>query len=330
MENTGGYKAYTAGEALAAKRRVKIKSGTTTTPPEVVYSGAGEEWIGVTEYAVSSGDPVSIRLKNGPGTFEIECTVSSAIARSTTLYGAADGKVSDASSGSAIGYAAEAGATGQHLEVNLSNVVSTTAGTVSVADSNSNMVGETVEAVLDEMEKALKTSQYSLFPQVMTLEDGTALTKFADGASGVGWTQLASKDLALRWNNQANPDDIIAQFVMPQDLDDSADVIVHYLGAIVKAGADEADSPVIATEAYFSVPGAAPGADDDCGGDSGEFLTAADDAYQEKTLTIANANVPASPSVLTLVIHPKDGQLGTDDFVLLLPWLEVTRKNLTT
>jgi hypothetical protein len=72
-----------------------------------------------------------------------------------------------------------------------------------------------------------------------------------------------------------------------------------------------------------------PEADADCGGTSGEFLTNADAAWQEKTLTIAAADVPAAPCVLTLVMHPTDGQLGTDDFVMLHPWLEVTRKCLT-
>jgi hypothetical protein len=119
-------------------------------------------------------------------------------------------------------------------------------------------------------------------------------------------------------------------FVLPQDLDDDADVVVHLLGAIVKAGANEVDSPVFTVEAYFDVDGAAPGADTNCGGESGEFLTAAEAALQEKTLTIAAADVPAAPTVLTLIFHPKDGQLGTDDFVLLPPWLEVTRKCLTS
>jgi hypothetical protein len=162
------------------------------------------------------------------------------------------------------------------------------------------------------------------------MEDGTALTIFADGASGVGWTQLAGKVAALRWNNQATPDDIIAVFVMPQDLDDAADVVLHLLGAIVKAGADEVDSPVFTVEAYFDVPGAAPGAGANAGGESSEFLVAATNTFQEKILTIEAINVPASPSILTLVLHPKDGELPTDDFVLQMPWLEATRKCLTT
>jgi hypothetical protein len=330
MENRSDAVTFLTGEALAAKRRVKIKSGTTTTPPEVVYADSGEDAIGVTEYGESTvGMDIAVRLVNGPGIFETECAVSAAIARGTVLYPANDGKVSDASAGSACGIALEAGADGQHLSHVTWNVKSTTAATVSVADANGNMTGTSVEAVLDELEKALKTAQYTLFPDQIRLEDGTALPIFAN-AGADGWTQLSNKTLALRWNNGANPSDMIASFVMPQDLDDAAALVVHLMGAIVKVGASEADSPVFTIEAYFETAGAAPGADVNCGGESGEFLTAATDTWQEKTLSIAAADVPAAPAVLTLVFHPKDGELGTDDFVLLPPWLEVTRKNLTT
>jgi hypothetical protein len=324
-----GIRTFLAGEDLEARRRVKIKSATTTTPPEVVYADAGEDYIGVTEYAVESGDPIACRLNTYPGTLEIECVVDSEIARGTVLYGANDGKVSDAASGTAQGIALEAGADNQHIEVAAWNVKSTTAATVSVADSGSLITGTTVEAALAEIMQGIKTAQHTVVPSQIRLEDGTELGKFADGASGVGWAQLSNKDLGIRWNNQATPDDIIMQFVMPQDFNDEANVVLHLMGAIVKAGADEADSPVVTVEAYFSEVGANPAADTDCGGESGEFLTTADAAYQEKTLTITAANAPAAPCVLTCVLHPKDGQLETDDFVLLTPWLEVTRKCLT-
>ena len=57
MSSTNYIQTFYAGEALAAKRRVKINTAspaTTTDPPEVVYSDAGEDYIGVTEYAAAS------------------------------------------------------------------------------------------------------------------------------------------------------------------------------------------------------------------------------------------------------------------------------------
>jgi len=113
-----GKKTFIAGEALEAHRRVKIKANTITTPPEVEYSAAGENFIGVTEYAVKAGANVAVKLLSAAGTFEVECTVSEAIACGAVLYGANDGKVSDASSGTAQGMALQAaGDSNEHIEV---------------------------------------------------------------------------------------------------------------------------------------------------------------------------------------------------------------------
>jgi hypothetical protein len=130
-----GVKTFTAGEALAAKRRVQIKSGTTTTPPEVDYADAGADFIGVTEYAVGNGELVGVKLNSSPGTFECVCTIGASIARGTVLYGANDGKVSDTSSGTAQGIAMEPGVEDAIIEVAFWNVKATTAATVSIADS---------------------------------------------------------------------------------------------------------------------------------------------------------------------------------------------------
>ena len=227
-----------------ARRRVKIKTPTTTTPPEVIYAGAGEEAIGVTETWASSGDEVTVRLLNDEGTFEMACVVSGTIARGTSLYGAANGQVSDAAVGSVMGVALEPGATGQLIEVAPYNVLSTTAGTVSVADTNNNMTGTNVETVLNELEVAAKTSKYTIRPDSIRLVDGTSMGKFADGVSGCGWYELSTKEMGIRWNNQATPDSITVQFMLPRDYDDTANVVVHYMGAIIKAGAGEVDSPI--------------------------------------------------------------------------------------
>jgi hypothetical protein len=331
MYNLGPVVTFTAGVALEPRRRVKIKSGTTTTPAEVEYAGLGEQAIGVTEYGVAAGETVAVRSLNGPGIFETECIVSASIVRGTVLYGAASGKVSDASSGSAEGIATEPGANGQLLSWVPYGVLSTTAATVSVADSNGNMTGATVEAVLNEIEVALKTAQYTINPSAILLATGAPLAVFADAEAAVpGTSILSSKELGVRWNDHATPNAIAVAFVLPQDYDDSAAIIAHFEGAIIKAGGGETDSPTLTVEAYFSSPGVALGAAANKGGTSGEFLTAATNTWQEKTLTIAAADTPAAPGLLTLLVKPTAGELGTDDFALLPPWLEVTRQNLTT
>lgn len=96
-----GIKAFTSAEALAAHRRVKLSSGALT----VEYADAAAAAIGVTEHACASGDVVSVRLTNSPGTVKICAADTFAVA--ATLYAANDGKVSDTSSGSAYYYACE-------------------------------------------------------------------------------------------------------------------------------------------------------------------------------------------------------------------------------
>jgi hypothetical protein len=322
-----GIKTFYAGEDLAANRRVKIESGTTSDPPEVKYADAGEDFVGVTLYAADEDELVSIKLNSSPGTFECECSVSSSIGRGTILYGAADGKVSDASSGTAQGISLEAATDGAVIEVAFWNVKATTAATVSVLDTASHFSVKTAEAALAQLAVGLKTAQYTIQPSALMLESGAAIGAFANGTTD-GWTQLSSKAMAIRWNDGGTPTDIVAQFILPQDYDDAAAVVVHFLGAIVKAGGSESDSPTLTCEAYFDVAAAAPAADTDCGGTSGEFLTASGAVLQEKMLTISADDAPAAPTVLTLIFHPTDGQLATDDFVCLPPWLEVTRKIL--
>lgn len=327
MQNEG-IQTFIASGALAARRHVKLLAGTVTDPPQVEYAGAGEYGIGITQYAVADGEQVAVKTWNSPGSFEV--TASKAIAEAATVYAAASGKISDAAVGTAMGKAKEAGVADSIMEMILSPVLATTAATVSVADDNSNMTGGTVEAVLDEVMKGIKTAQYAIHPLgAITLETGGPTLVFADGAAD-GFTQLTNKEVALRWNNSATPTKMAARFLIPPDLDPAADIVVHFLGAIVKAADNEVDSPTITSEAYFAAVGAAMLADADCGGVSGEFLTAQTNKYQEKTLAIALANIPAVASILTLIFNPTDGQLPTDDFVLAGVWLEVTRKCLTS
>jgi len=325
---TKEFATFLAYGAITNKAHVKLKSGTVTSPTQVELAGAGEAGCGIAQHAAADGTLVAVKLWNDGGSFEV--MASKSIAKGAVIYAAASGKVSDSSSGSAIGFAKDAASgDGALIEMIRYPVVATTAATVSIADSGNIITGVTVEAALAEIMTGIKTAQYTIQPTEMRLESGAVIPAFAAGSAD-GWTQLSNKTLALRWNDGGNPTDFMASFIMPQDLDDTAAVVLHLMGAIVKAGGSEADSPTFTVEAYFDVAGAAPAADTDCGGTSGEFLTAATNTWQEKTLTIAHGDVPAAPTVLTIVFHPTDGELGTDDFLLLPPWLEVTRKCLTS
>lgn len=105
----GNFRTFTAGEDLAIFRRVKF-DGTN-----VVYADAGEVDIGITQEAVSSGDPVTIALKTPGRTFIM--TAAEALSAGASLYGAADGKIADTSTGTAMGEALEAAtADGDQIE----------------------------------------------------------------------------------------------------------------------------------------------------------------------------------------------------------------------
>lgn len=104
-----GIKTLLAGEALAIYRRVQLTSN------EVVYSDAGEDFIGVTEGAAADAAAVAVGLL-GARTFK--CVAAGAITAGADIYGAADGKVDDAVAGLKIGVALEAAlADGDVIEV---------------------------------------------------------------------------------------------------------------------------------------------------------------------------------------------------------------------
>jgi hypothetical protein len=292
-------KTFTAGEDLAAHRRVKIDSAASSADPaEVIYADAGEDFIGVTEWSALDGELIAVKLCTGPGTFEVECTVDSAIALGTVLYGAADGKLSDASSGSAQGVNIEPGtiASTAVIEVVLWNVKATTAATVSIADTGAFTAAATVEAALAEIYQHLLSTQ-AIIPLPLgafTEQDGTALADFSNGTSNTPGWNAGDESFGIRWNNSGTPDPIATSFPIPPDLDATADVIVHVLAA--KVGATIGDAVTWLIEAFNNADAAAYDADADFGGTSSAMTgDATSKTCQEETLTLAAANVAAAP-----------------------------------
>ncbi|MFH0825283.1 MAG: hypothetical protein V2B18_21235 [Pseudomonadota bacterium] len=224
-----GYKTFTAGEDMVAHRRVGIKSGTTTWPPEVEYVDAGVQAIGMTMSDVDSGDPVAIRFMSDNGTFL--GVAADSFALDATLYAANNGMISDSSSGTAIGKALEAaGALNDIVEWIPFPVISTTAAAVSVADAGEYTAKTTVEAAIQEIYEDLLTI-YGTVPiplGAITAEDGTALTKQATTVAG--FQQIGNKELVIDIPINDNPATVLAfNTPMPRDLDDTADITVNVL-----------------------------------------------------------------------------------------------------
>lgn len=211
------------------------------------------------------------------------------------------------------------------------NVTGNAAGSISVADSGSLLTGTTVEAALAEIAQHIQSVQAYLNIPIgaWAEQDGTALADFGDAASPTpGWS-AADETFGVRWNNHANPDPISTSVPIPPDLNASADVVVHILCA--KTGATAGDTINWTLEAFNNVSGAAYDADADFGGEAAAITgDATAKTVQESTITLAAANVAAAPCILTLTLQPKDGELQTDDVILLGVWLEYTRKTLTS
>jgi len=151
-----GPRTFLAGEALEAYRRVKIKSNTTTSPPEVVYADAGEACMGVTLAPAKSGEAVTVKALNDSGTTLV--TAADSFAIGATLYGANDGKVSDSASGSAQFKALEAAtADGDVIEAVVDPYLTSTAATQSIADAGDHFAAAeaTVEAAIQKLAKTI-------------------------------------------------------------------------------------------------------------------------------------------------------------------------------
>lgn len=317
-----GILTFTAGEDLAARRLVKIDTAETTVPAEVVYADKGDYPIGVTLHAASDGYPVSVKLMCFPGTKEVEAA-SAFTTPGAVAYSAADGKTSTTSSGAGCALGVSKGivsGSGSIVELVPYPYVATAAANVSIADAGGHTSEETVEAALAEIYAHIDSANVCIpIPLgALTLEDGTAIAKFSDGASATpGWAQISNKEVVLRWNNHSSHTAVAFSVPMPNDLNDGADVTIHWLAAMSGA----TDTPDLVHECYFNA------GDTDCAGTDDEIDGGA--TVTEYLATIANANVPASPSALTVIFQPKDTEAATDDVLLYAVWVEYERKLLS-
>ena len=313
---TEGVLTLEAGEALIARRRVKVESGTVTDPVEVVYADAGEQHIGTSEAAAADGALVAIRPRTMNGSQLV--TAAGAFSRGAVLYGAADGKVDDASSGSAIGVALEAAtADGDIVEMTEFGVLSTTAATVSVADAGSIITATTVEAALAEAFVHIQSAQQFLPIHLFTVYESDATNATILTGATTPTLDMANGDtdsgIVMTWV-ASNSDAIIFQTPLPPNLDVASDVVVHFRA---KSGGGT-DTPTVAADSYFNE-----------GDTKVEDVSAAlGAAYAEKTITIAAADVPAGAQTLTVELTP--GAHTTDTIVLSAIWVEYTGITLTS
>ena len=315
-----GLATFTANGALGAKLRVKLTAASITDPPQVELAGAGEQHIGVVEYDVADGALVVVKLRTYPGTHEM--VASKTIAIATIVYGAASGKVSDASSGSAIGITRKAASgNGSIVEIVPFNVLSTTAGTVSIADSGNFTAQVTVEAALQEIYQDLLTIQATIPVPLaaITREDGTALTKQATTVTG--FAQLGNAETVIDIPIDCTVGEALGFSVpAPQDLDDAKDITVHVL--VGKAA--NLDVLTLDAEVYPSAAGDVGNAD--IQDTAAQTIT---EAVSELVFTCGADGVLASPGTLSVVLT-LGGTNDGDAVYIYGAWIEYARKVLTS
>jgi hypothetical protein len=325
MSENSGLRTYTANGALGSNVRVKLTAESATVPVQVEIAGLAAQHVGITEFAVASGDPVTVRLRTYPGTQEVVAADSFAVG--AVLYGAANGKVTDnsAQAGSAIGQAMEAaGHDGDVVEMVPFNVLSTTSATVSVEDTGNFTSTETVEAALAEIYQGLLTAQgFIPVPLATVRELATGTHPNAAGNGGLLASDTtpilgaANGDTDGAWRlawAASNSDAIGFQVPLPPDLNDAASVVIHFRAAM--AGTD--DTPVISADSYFNEGDTK--VEDDSGAVTGT-------SYDEYEITIAHGDVPAGAQTLSVELTP--GSHTTDILYLTAIWIEYTRKILT-
>lgn len=295
--------------------RVKLKTGTT-----IEIAGAGESGIGhIRPGTNKDGENAAVRLHTDPGNQLV--VLAGNVTDISTLYPVAAGKYDDAGTGTPVYRALEANTEGDAaiIAAILDPVVSTTAATVTIADAGGFTATTELEGVTQELLQDAISAQHCIIPVVVTGEDGTVLTKYATGGATPGYQQLANKEVVLSWDGNGTHTGVAFQFFIGDvRLDESADVVLHFLARMSGA----TDTPVVLTECYFNKGDVdCAGADDEV--DGGVTLT-------EFTVTILAADVPASPSHLTVIIQPTNGEMTTDELYIQGLWLEVTSKVRTS
>ena len=200
---------------------------------------------------------------------------------------------------------------------------------VGIADSGGLITATSIEGALQELAQHQQSAQ-AVIPIPLggaAEQDGTALADYA-GAPTPGWN-AGNEGAGIYWGTHANPDPITVNFAIPYDLDETEDVVLHFIAA--KSGATAGDTVDWTVEAFNNAVGALYDADVDFGGEADAMTgDATAKTVQDSTLTLAAANIAAAPCMVTLTVQPKDGKLGTDDVILLGLYALYTRKTLTS
>ena len=306
------FKAY--GD-LDKYRQVKFHSGSTENPIQVDYVTAGVQPLGIVDKDTASGNPVAVWVTTTEG------CANDAFSAGATLYSAGAGRITDTSSGSAIGIALEAAtASGDIVEWAPYGVISTTAATVSIADAGTFTSTATVEAATQEIYQDLLSAQCFIG---IPLNSWRETSNFDVGAIAANGGILASDTTPIleainaatngcqrvNWAS-GEVDQIMVQVPLPPDIDVTADLVFHCR----IASESTTDAVGFTVDTFFNE------GDSKVSDSTATNQTA---TYAEKVATIAAADVPSGAQTITIGLTP--AAHTTDKMYLTATWLEYTR-----
>lgn len=206
------------------------------------------------------------------------------------------------------------------------------AGLVGILDAGSFTATTTVEGALQEIYQSLKSATASKQVPILSsmIADGTPLAKWTNGASTTPGVTLAdSKSVGVRWNNDASPAAFYTSFVLPDDIDITANAAIHVYAS--KVGATLADAVTFDVGLFNNAVGALHDADVNYGGTTSAMVgNSATKTVQKVTLALLAANLGVASDPVTLSIKPTDGTLGTDDVIIEAVELIYKRKVKTS
>jgi hypothetical protein len=264
-----------------------------------------------------------VKLRTAEGTHEGVATETFAVG--DILYGAAAGGIKDSAAGTAIGIALEAATgVGDIVEFIDFTVISTTAATISIADSGGFTGQTTVEAALQEIYQNSVTTQGFIPIPLVTLREVSSLAVGDIAANGGLLASDTTPILApingatngcqtVAWA-ASNNDVVMFQTALPPDLDDAADLIIHT--RTKSAGTTNAVGFVCTS--WFNEA-------DTVQSDTGE--TNQTTGWLEKIITIDAGDVPVGAQTLTVALTP--AAHTTDILYLSAIWIEYKTKILT-
>lgn len=167
-------------------------------------------------------------------------------------------------------------------------------------------------------------------PADFYLLTGAPLAIFSNGSSAVPGSALVdSKAAAIRWNNNSTLNGVLSSFVMPPDVDTSANATIYIHAS--KTGATSGDAVTFDVGLYNQPVGALDDADTNYGGTTSAMTGAATaKTVQAVSLAILAADLAAFTNSVTITIKPTDGTLGTDDLCVLSVYIQYTKKLLAS